>query len=158
MTRLSLLTDQRCVDDSADLQDSPEPGQKFCVVSRFLCQRHDRRGDEANYHGFVSKIELRQPMISCAVNIYCPERDNCKSDQHCWPNGVQRHALVIDFQDIMTTRILFHPDLDSNDEIVRPCSVAKIALPASTLWWNEKPQDACTGQVSFSYSEGSGDV
>ena len=126
MTRLSLLTDPKREDVLIDSQDSLEPGQELCVVSRFLCQSNDRRGDEADYHGFVSKIDLRRPKTICAVGLYCPRRDNCMSDHHCWPDGAQRCALAIDVQGIMTTRILFHPDLDSNDEIVRPCSIAKI--------------------------------
>lgn len=95
-------------------------------MSRFLCQSNDRRVDEVDYHGFVSRIDHRRPKTICAVNMSSAERDNCKSDQHCWLDGAQRHGLVIDFQDIMTTGILLHSDLDSNDGIVRPCSVAKI--------------------------------
>jgi hypothetical protein len=64
-------------------------------------------------------------MTICAVDMYCLERDNCKNDQHCGLNGDQRHALVIDFQDIMTTEILFHLDLDLDKEIVSPCAVVR---------------------------------
>lgn len=108
MTRSSLFTGRSRKKDLTDSKDSPEPNQEFFVVSRFLCQSDDRRVDEADYHGFVSRIDPRRPTTICAVNMSSAERKNCKSDQHCWRDGAQRHALVIDFQDIMTTGILLH--------------------------------------------------
>lgn len=139
MTRLSLLTDRRFWRTH---MIALSQARSSLVVSKFLCQSNDRRGDEVDYHGFVSKIDLRQSMLICAVDLYFPERDHCKSDQHCWPGRAQRHALATDFQDIMTTRILFHLDLDSKVKIVRLLCCQDHprdnnepdALPASNLW------------------------
>ena len=106
MTRSSLSTGRSWEDDLVLSQDSLESGQSSSVVSKILCQSNDRRGDEVDYHGFVSKIDLRQPMTICAVHMNCLERENRKNDQHCCLNGEQRHALAIILRDIMTTGIL----------------------------------------------------
>ena len=163
MTRSSLLTGRSWEDDLVNPQESLKPGQVSFVVSQFLCQSNDRRGDEVDYHGFVSKIDLGRPIkhLRCRYVL-----------RRAWELQ-QRSALLAEWSPETCTSNRFsryhhdrdthQMDLDLSDEIVRPwlhCQgLLEITMTDSAqVVAEEEAHETHRNQVSFSNPDGLGDV